>query len=182
MKKIGILLLILIAATGIVGCSNKTYVYEHKGKEYTVDVSSNTISDAKNTYSYSYSGYGDSKTIEIVYPNNRIWSMTISEGVGTFYETNSDVISAYPSGNTLYSVISQAEDEHGGVSPMKVIMGIIGVGLCMVPVIAPYQCWQLAHGWKFRDAEPSDAYIVLARVFGILLAIAWVVIVILIKE
>lgn len=32
--------------------------------------------------------------------------------------------------------------------------------------IFPYACWQMQIGWKIKDAEPSDDYIILSRVLG----------------
>ena len=184
MKKIGVLLLTIIAAIGLIGCSKKSNVYEYGGKEYTVDVSADTVSDGKNTYYYSFISYEDTKKIEIVYPNQSRWTKKITDGFGSESYTDERVKWSYIPGEELYNFIDEAEAEYenGGVSPKKIIFGIIGVGVCMIPIIAPYKCWELYHGWKFRDAEPSDAYIALTRVFGILLAIAWVVIVILIRE
>lgn len=55
---------------------------------------------------------------------------------------------AYAPGEDFYSMIEQAENKDASfkLSPMKIVMEIIGVGLFMIPVIAPYQCWQISHG------------------------------------
>jgi hypothetical protein len=39
---------------------------------------------------------------------------------------------------------------------------IIGV----IHVVAPRASWYMSVGWKFRDAEPSDAYLALSRLGG----------------
>ena len=186
MKKVGILLLILIAAIGLAGCGKKEYVYQDDGMEYTVNVDEDTITNERFTYTYSITDEGNVKKIEIVYPNNSKWTKKIYDDYTTEQYTDSRAESAYVAGGTLYRMIEESEDIGGDggfkLSPMKVILGIIGVGIAMVPVIAPYQCWALAHGWKYRDAEPSKEYIVLSRVFGCLLAVIWIVIVILVKD
>lgn len=33
----------------------------------------------------------------------------------------------------------------------------------------PHMMWYLTEGWKFRDAEPSDAYLLFGRVIGVVL-------------
>ena len=42
------------------------------------------------------------------------------------------------------------------------ILLIVGV----ISIFSPETAWRLFEGWKFRDAEPSDAVLVYIRVAG----------------
>ena len=45
---------------------------------------------------------------------------------------------------------------------MFVLLFLIGI----VDLVAPEAAWYLGGGWKFKDAEPSDAALVLTRIGG----------------
>lgn len=40
-----------------------------------------------------------------------------------------------------------------------IIFGLIGM-------FSPETSWQIEYGWKFKDAEPSEAALIMNRVFG----------------
>jgi hypothetical protein len=44
------------------------------------------------------------------------------------------------------------------------IIGIIGA-------MFPRAAWYMSEGWKFKDAEPSDAALIMNRIMGIVFAI-----------
>lgn len=53
-------------------------------------------------------------------------------------------------------------------------MGFIGFLFLMMGVIAavwPYAGWYMSVGWKLKDAEPSDGYLVMQRVSGVIMAL-----------
>ena len=35
-------------------------------------------------------------------------------------------------------------------------------------VLAPRAAWYLSYGWRFKDAEPSDAALMMARIGGVI--------------
>ena len=41
---------------------------------------------------------------------------------------------------------------------------LCGVGI--FNLAAPKASWYLSYGWRFKDAEPSDAYMAIARIGG----------------
>lgn len=54
---------------------------------------------------------------------------------------------------------------------IKLILTIIMV----FGIVRPEILWYLSEGWKFRDAEPSETYLILTRVsLVIALIIIWV--------
>lgn len=46
----------------------------------------------------------------------------------------------------------------------------------IIGIISPRFMWTLSEGWKFKDAEPSEAYLVMSRVMAvIMLLVLWFV-------
>lgn len=55
----------------------------------------------------------------------------------------------------------------------KILMSI----LLLIGIISPETAWKMSEGWKFRNAEPSTAYLVFGRIMSIIiLVIIWLVI------
>lgn len=55
---------------------------------------------------------------------------------------------------------------------IKVVLSI----LLIVGILNPRFAWQMSEGWKFKDAEPSEAYLIMTRVMSvIMLFILWFV-------
>lgn len=54
-----------------------------------------------------------------------------------------------------------------GVIIMKSIFGFLLLIVGGLSAISPETAWQLNMGWKFKDAEPSDAYLLYTRIVGI---------------
>jgi len=42
-------------------------------------------------------------------------------------------------------------------------------------IFAPYAAWYISLGWKLRDAEPSDAYLTMSRIGGVIACIIAVI-------
>ena len=54
---------------------------------------------------------------------------------------------------------------------LEIIFGIICLALGALNIFLPELGWYLNVGWKFRDAEPSDAALTMTRVGGIIAVI-----------
>ncbi len=53
---------------------------------------------------------------------------------------------------------------------VKVIFSIF----LAIGIVSPRTTWAMTEGWKFRDAEPSDAYLMITRVMStIILLVLW---------
>lgn len=47
----------------------------------------------------------------------------------------------------------------------------------VIAIIKPEFAWKMAEGWKFKDAEPSEIYLIMTRVMSVItLIILWFVI------
>lgn len=59
---------------------------------------------------------------------------------------------------------------------MFILIKIIISIFALVGIINPELFWKLSEGWKFRDAEPSDAYLVYTRIVSVvILIVLWLV-------
>ncbi|SDY87761.1 hypothetical protein SAMN05660462_01106 [Proteiniborus ethanoligenes] len=53
---------------------------------------------------------------------------------------------------------------------MKIIASII----LIIGIINPRLTWKVSEGWKFKDAEPSEAYLIMSRIVSVIvLIIVW---------
>lgn len=139
------------------------------GVTYTIDTEAQTISDGRFTYRYTIQG----NRITITYPNGATWWMSYSGNSGAvnvFYGGHSDnydeSVSAYgyAEGDTLKNLVfSPPKSAEERESPIIAILMII-IGL--FNLASPRTAWYLSCGWRFKDAEPSEAALVLGRLGG----------------
>lgn len=49
---------------------------------------------------------------------------------------------------------------------MSAVFAVIVILIGIFNLVAPDAAWYLSRGWQFKDAEPSDAALVMARIGG----------------
>ena len=60
---------------------------------------------------------------------------------------------------------------------MKTVIGFILLFSGGLSAINPEAAWQWEIGWKVKDAEPSDAYLLYIRILGIVFCIIGLILV-----
>lgn len=50
---------------------------------------------------------------------------------------------------------------------MNVLIGLVLIVVGVINLISPETGWYLSHGWRYKDAEPSDAALTFARIGGV---------------
>lgn len=50
---------------------------------------------------------------------------------------------------------------------MNIFVGLFAIVIGLINAISPETGWYLSHGWKYKDAEPSDAALTTGRISGI---------------
>lgn len=55
---------------------------------------------------------------------------------------------------------------------MTGFIGFLFIISGLIAAISPYSAWYLSHGWRFKNAEPSDLALSTERIVGIVLVIA----------
>ena len=175
MKK-RLIILFLMAAVLLAACtqSKNTNIYktEVNGQQFTVDTKQNTITHEGDLYRYESGQWPDG--MRIIYPNGADYQ----NGKGS---SNYDP-ERYVPGDTLIGVATNAENSKSAVkNPMKVfgniLLGILLCGVGVLNIFHPEFGWYLKLGWKFRDGEPSDLYLGLARFGGGVSALVGVIVI-----
>ena len=173
--------IVFCVAICLCGCSlnqQKVINYNYNGCEYVVDTVNKTISDGKYTYEYLYTSSQDYDELTITYPDGSSWWMETSyseDGMGALSSSGwSDDYdeSRYTSGDTLHQVFKDTvPNESNRNIVFKVIFSLLGVGLGIFMTVSPYTIWYWSHGWKYKDAEPTDAFLGWTRALGIIVII-----------
>lgn len=183
-RTMAIFALILAAAMLLAGCKKEplpaVYTVYSYGAPYTIDTEGRTISDGTYTYGYEYAASGSS--VSFTYPDGSVYSAGIqsanSSGAGGM---SAGAISAdydYSSGYTdplslCYALTSPRETERASDTNPLVALLLCGVGI--FNLAAPKASWYLSYGWRFKDAEPSDAAITLSRIGGAIAVVIGVI-------
>lgn len=174
-RTIAIFALIFAAAMLLAGCKKEpaptVYTVYSYGAPYTIDTQGRTISDGTYTYGYEYAASGSS--VSFTYPDGNVYSAGIStansSGAGGVSAGSISADYDYNSGYTdplslCYALTSPRETERASDTNPLVALLLCGVGI--FNLAAPKASWYLSYGWRFKDAEPSDAAITLSRIGG----------------
>ena len=177
-RTIAIFALIFAAILLFAGCKKeplpKVYTVYSYGAPYTIDTEGRTISDGTYTYGYEYAASGS--RVSFTYPDGNVYSAGIqsanSSGAGGLSAGSVSADYDYSSGYTdplslCYALASPRETERAASSGSNhpfVALLLCGVGI--FNLAAPKASWYLSYGWRFKDAEPSDAYMAIARIGG----------------
>ena len=176
-RTISVFALLLAAAMLLAGCKKEplpmVYTVYSYGAPYTIDTEGRTISDGTYTYGYEYAASGSS--VSFTYPDGNVYSAGIqsanSSGAGGLSAGSVSADYDYSSGYTdplslCYALASPREPKGAASSGANPLLALL---LCCVGIFnlaAPKASWYLSYGWRFKDAEPSDAYMALARIGG----------------
>lgn len=173
-RTIAMLALVFAAILLFAGCKKEpaptVYTIDVYGATYIVDTENCTISDGTYTYGYEYADSGNS--VDFTYPNGEVYGASItvaSNGIGGMsagaISADYDYSSGYADPLTLYRALtSPRETEKASDTNPLVALLLCGVGI--FNLAAPKASWYLSYGWRFKDAEPSDAAITLSRIGG----------------
>lgn len=176
-RTISVFALILAAAMLLAGCKKeplpKVYTVYSYGAPYTIDTQSRTISDGTYTYGYEYAASGSS--VSFTYPDGNVYSAGIqsanSSGAGGLSAGSVSADYDYSSGYTdplslCYALASPREPKGAASSGANPLLALLLCGVGIFNLAAPKASWYLSYGWRFKDAEPSDAAITLSRIGG----------------
>lgn len=165
-----ILILFLLAAVLLCGCAPKETVYtatvNRNGIDYdfTVDTENGTVSDGQHTYSYTVRG----NTTTVTYPNGARYYWTQSGMSAVIGWDDNYAPDTYTDGDLLSDVLSEsAPREKQGNIPT----GLLLIALGAFDTFFPYAAWYLSRGWWYKNAEPSDAALALARISGVIIMV-----------
>lgn len=182
MKMKKIIPIILLAALLLTACrwesdavSTDPYTYSNGEKTLYVDPQAGTITCGVHTYRFEIDG----DNISIIYPNGCKYIMTVRDGISyggyttgmnsTFFAEN-----GYEDGDNLMAAVERFMPNNdggldsGGTSIMGVMCGVLICGIGLWSLLAPQSAWYVSHGWRYKDAEPSDAALAVESIVGII--------------
>lgn len=160
------LLLLPLLLAGCSAASREPYTVTVNAYNLTIDPVDRTITHGEDVYTYEIDGRSEHSTeCKITYPNGSTYYETKTSGGGHSGWSEDYDEFRYISGDTLVQALeSQAPRSGGGAN--------IGVGLFLLALgtwhtLSPYSAWYVGWGWRYKDAEPSDAALFLTRIGGI---------------
>ncbi|MBU5625961.1 hypothetical protein KQI82_03280 [Oscillibacter sp. MSJ-2] len=160
------LLLALLCACGSLTPST-TYEVSRDGWDFVVDTEQQTITCGGDVFQYT----ADGRSVEITYPDGSTYFRTY-DNMG-WHGGWSDGYSEdrYIPGDTLVELISGGAEQPEKSSGNSPFIGLLLLAIGGFNAISPQTSWYLSYGWRFKDAEPSDAALVLGRCGGVLAAV-----------
>lgn len=174
-RAVVLLLLAVLLLSGCAKAEQPRYI-EDAELGLTVDTQQQTITDGTYTYHYTVSD----TQITVTYPNGATYYRNFHEySEGASYVTENwsedydDV--TYRDAWDLLSVIPEEELGTQSGTQMDVTAILAGVGMIAVGILcvgSPYTVWYGEHGWKYKDAEPSELALSMATIGGVILLIA----------
>ncbi|MGE5653334.1 MAG: DUF6199 family natural product biosynthesis protein [Bacillota bacterium] len=131
------------------------------GKRYRIDL------DGKE-----YLLSGDYRQVELTFPDGRT--------IGKTYSGNTSSGHAGPTTQVSMDEWDLVDDFHTMLYPQpkpnsrssgSPLIGLLLLGAGALSALNPRAAWFLNRGWMYRDAEPSDLYLGLSRVGGVVMAV-----------
>lgn len=151
------------------------YDVTYNGKTYTVDQVQQTITVDGEVCHYEIESRGSIVNFHVTYPDGSIywWQEDQYGGMGGWnYGYDPE---RYVSGETLWEVLELDHSVERSASGKYVAPGLLLILLGVVNAAFPRAMWYLSYGWRFKNAEPSDAALLVGRAGGAVVAVAGVI-------
>lgn len=145
-----------------------SYTTSVNGINLTVNPEEGTISDGTNLYRYTVSAYANGYKVNITYPDGSSWwwneqrSGEFSSGSGGWSDDYDET--SYIEGSVLQkAVISRIPEPQ---EPKNILLIVVLIAVGIFNLFFPQTSWYLGYGWRYSNAEPSEAALVLNRIGG----------------
>lgn len=166
-----LLLLFLTACGGKEKSDLYTDTVEYQGKTYVIEYVPNstrgTITVEGMVCEFGVSGSAEHTKFEVTYPDGSHYSRTeFGNSWGSGMSEDYDPPS-YAKGDVLWEVLdakNYAEKESRGG---QIFLGLLVAGLGLLNVIRPKTAWYVNHGWRYKNAEPSETALLFGALGGI---------------
>lgn len=171
MKKTVLLLLLpLLLLLGACGRA-EAYTVEHDGLTYLIDPQERTIITGELVCKYKLTNKpGDGYHLMIRYPNGSSWYYNEKGPLATSGSTDDYDPSKYLPAETLKAALDAspaAALQRSTGHPAFLLLALLGI----LHAVFPQFFWYLNHGWRYKNAEPSDAALGVTRIVGVLAAL-----------
>lgn len=168
MKRLWIILLALLLSFSLFGCSKQeeAYTVNRNGIDFCIDSTQKTISDGEHTYHYEFSGNSVFFNVTITYPDGSYYQYSQSDGLGQGGWSADYDEDKYVAGDTLVDILQEKAPK--GVKSGYFTAALILILLGAFNILAPKASWYLGYGWRYKNAEASNAVLTFARVGGVI--------------
>lgn len=181
MKRFYLWIAVLMLMFALCGCQGKgnpnIYDVTYNGKTYTVDQEQGTITCEKAVYRFKISGGGrKSVDLDILYPDGSRYYWTEEEygGHGGWSDGYDPEASGYVPGDVLWEVLKMRSTSRKNSAPSPLLAFLL-LAVGTFQALTPQTAWMLEHGWRFKNAEPSDVALAVNRILGMVLIILGVI-------
>lgn len=169
-----IFLVLLLVALLLSACGAETVkTVEYRGMAFTLDMENGTITHDGTVYEYEADTHGDSTRYTVFYPDGASYSMAWSDYIGGGGGDDRYYDADRLDGDILVDVLRDNLPKEK--EPGRFGLCLLVVALGVFYTAAPQAAWYLSRGWAYRNAEPSDAALAVARLSGIVVIIFGVI-------
>lgn len=170
MKHFRLLLPLLVLALVLSGCAREPVPYEYTSGDRTVSVDpiNRTITGNGEVFTYVIVDMGATQRYEIIFPDGSIYLWTDSGNGGSGSWSDNFDTDRWLYANFLVDALKESAPRQ---KTGNVLVGLLVMGLGTLNFFQPQLHIHLKYGWRFRNAEPSDAYLAMTRFGGLLMAV-----------
>ncbi len=68
-------------------------------------------------------------------------------------------------------VFSEAVNPQQSRNPSMVLAALVLAAVGLLEAINPHLAWQISEGWRYKNVEPSEAYLVISRIAGVVMIV-----------
>lgn len=168
MRRMVLWLTALATALSLCACRSggedlTVYDVDYGGGTYTVDTEGGTITTpAGDVCRFEMSG----TRLRITYPDGSTYWWEERGNVGSGGWSDDYDPGRYVPGDTLWEVLGGGDspDRERAGNPLLAIFLLIVGGFY---VASPRVAWQMSHGWRYKNVEPSDMALEVNRLLGV---------------
>ena len=175
MKKIMFFLVLIFVTLFLFSCNKKTeYIVNIGGTEYIVNYETNTIKDNEFVYEVKFIGNKKNYNITITYPDGNYYYATKGSS-GTVFGMSGSIDKKYTDqyilinifvDNIPRSMTTRTSNTELIFVKIGSIVALVLLGLFLL--LFPQIAWYLEVGWKVSDGEPSETYLAINRIIGVI--------------
>lgn len=177
MKKLALVfLLVLLVLLCSCGTAADVYEVDYGGRVYSVNWEEMTITVEGVVCQFEFTGSAEDHRFEVTYSDGSFWYANGSGNVTSFGWSDDYSAPHYISGDTLHDVVLDTSPAREPVvSGTGLVAGIVLIAIGVFEAVYPRLGWRLGYGWRFKNAEPSDAALTMGRVWGVIIIVLGVV-------
>lgn len=118
---------------------------------------------------------GTADRVSVAFPDGRVLTRVTDGSGGSSGMTAPDVQATFEDWDRVDElreiVFDPTASQQRGQWGRKLLLGLVLFAIGLLQTAFPRLAWQLSEGWKYQNAEPSDLYLTLSRIAGVVLMV-----------